>query len=193
MAKGSSYEREICRQLSRWWTNGNDEDVFWRTAGSGAMAKTRSKSNKKTFGQYGDVQATNPIGQPLIDLYSIEIKRGYSKHTFAEMMDKLDKAKPQMYEKFIEQASIDGGLSKSWTWILVTKRDRRKALISFPFYFLKELTKEGLSTKTTLPCFILQYCSDLSLTSTRIYCTTLDNFLDNVKPEMIKKIAERKL
>jgi len=45
MAKGSSFEREICTILSKWWTNNERDDVFWRTAGSGARATTRSKNN----------------------------------------------------------------------------------------------------------------------------------------------------
>ena len=67
-AKGSQFERTVCKDLSLWWTKGKRDDVFWRTSGSGARAKTRSKTGEKTFGQYGDVQATDPIGQPLICL-----------------------------------------------------------------------------------------------------------------------------
>ena len=68
--KGSSYEREICRLLSLWWTEGVSDDYFWRTAGSGAMAKTRSKVGKKTHGHYGDIQAVHPDGEPLIRVWS---------------------------------------------------------------------------------------------------------------------------
>ncbi len=61
MPKGSNFEREICKLLSLWWTNDKRDDIFWRTSGSGARATTRSKTKQKTFGQYGDVQATDPI------------------------------------------------------------------------------------------------------------------------------------
>ena len=94
-SKGNSFERQICKQLSLWWSNGKSEDIFWRTASSGAMANIRSKSCKKSFGQYGDIQAINPIGQPLIDVCTIELKRGYSKNTFADLMEPLTRINPK--------------------------------------------------------------------------------------------------
>ncbi len=134
MAKGSNFEREICKQLSLWWTNNKRDDVFWRTSGSGARATTRSKTKKKTFGQYGDVQATDPIGQPLIDLCTIEIKRGYSKSTFADLIEESTtaNAKPCMYTQFIEQAKRDCEKANTPWWLLIVKRDRRKAIVIFP-------------------------------------------------------------
>jgi len=42
MAKGGEFERDISRFLSRWWTYGERDDVFWRTSASGARATTRS-------------------------------------------------------------------------------------------------------------------------------------------------------
>ena len=129
--KGSAFEREICKQLSLWWTKGKRDDVFWRTAGSGAMAKVRSKVGKRTFGQYGDIQAVDPIGQPLIDIFSIELKRGYAKNTFADLIETSTHPNPNpgMYEKFIEQARQDRKNAKAHHWILIVKRDRRKAMV----------------------------------------------------------------
>ena len=147
MAKGSNFEREICKQLSLWWTKNKRDDIFWRTSGSGARATTRSKTKQKTFGQYGDVQATDPIGQPLIDLCTIEIKRGYSKSTFADLIEESQtaNAKPCMYAKFIQQARQDHKKAKSFTWLLIVKRDRRKPIIIMPNWFFKKL-KECRST-----------------------------------------------
>ncbi len=133
--KGSNFEREICKLLSLWWTNNKRDDVFWRTSGSGARATTRSKIKQKTFGQYGDVQATDPIGQPLIDLCTIEIKRGYSKSTFADLIEESQtaNAKPCMYAKFIQQARQDHNKAGSFSWMLIIKRDRRKPIIIIPY------------------------------------------------------------
>ena len=139
MAKGSNFEREICKQLSLWWSKSKRDDIFWRTAGSGAMAKTRSKSNKKTFGQCGDIQATDPIGQPLINVCSIELKRGYSKDTFFNLIEKPKDAAEQTYEKFINQAIIDHKNAGSLTWLLIVKRDRKESLVFMPQKFKKLL------------------------------------------------------
>jgi len=76
--KGSSFERTICRELSKWWSFGQRDDIFWRTAGSGGMATNRGKQGLRTFGQAGDIQATDPAGQPLLSMFSFELKRGYT-------------------------------------------------------------------------------------------------------------------
>ena len=77
MAKGSGFEREISHALSHWWSYGTRDDIFWRTAGSGARATMRSKKQLKTMNQYGDLTTIDPTGQPFIDNNLIEIKRGY--------------------------------------------------------------------------------------------------------------------
>ena len=137
MAKGSNFEREICKQLSLWWTDGKRDDIFWRTSASGAMAKVRSKTKQKTFGQYGDVQAIDPIGQPLMDLVTIELKRGYTKSTLSDFVDLPERCKKSCYEKFIEQAITDCQLrDDNSEWILLVKRDYKDVVLftSLGFY-----------------------------------------------------------
>lgn len=134
MAKGGNFEREICKMLSLWWSAGVTDDVFWRTSNSGGRATVRGRVGKKTFGQYGDIQATDPIGQPLMDLCTIELKRGYTKSTFADLIEdsQTANAKPCMYAQFIKQAQNDAiKASVSW-WMLIVKRDRRRPIVIFP-------------------------------------------------------------
>src|SRR5574343_1504424 len=137
MAKGSAFEREVCKKLSLWWTHGERDDVFWRTAGSGARATTRSKGGRKTFGQYGDVQATDPIGQPLIDLFSIEIKRGYPQATLSTVLDASPKMKRQPLLLFADQALRSCEQSGAWSWMVIHKRDQRKATVLIPNNVIK--------------------------------------------------------
>jgi len=189
MAKGSNFEREVCKQLSLWWSKDKRDDIFWRTAGSGAMAKTRSKSNRKTFGQYGDIQATDPIGQPLIDLVSIELKRGYSKSTFADLIDRPKNAAEQMYESFIHQAIQDYINSSAQSWWLIVKRDRREPIIITPFSFSIKLRNAGSLIRRTSPSFFL-YTTFHNNSNHKLFGTTLDNFLNEVTPKHIIKIGE---
>ena len=184
MAKGSSFEREVCKQLSLWWSKGNRDDIFWRTAVSGARAKVRSKKNKKTFGQYGDVQATDPVGQRLIDACTIEIKRGYSKSTFADLIDKSKKAAVQPYEKFIKQAMEDLKNSTSYSWLLIVKRNRREAMIFMPFSMSSNLKKIGSNIRMSCPSVFL-YCEFKDGVKYKIFGTTLTNFFKKVKPNQI--------
>lgn len=189
-SKGSSFEREICKQLSLWWTYGKSNDVFWRTAGSGAMAKTRSKTGGKAFGQHGDVQATNPIGQKLIDVCSIELKRGYSKNTFTDVLDKSDNAAEQTFESFIYQAEEDSINARAYSWLLITKRNRRQALIFMPFVLRKELIKTGSSIRKGHPIFSFSMITQQKKVY-KIFGMTLDKFLETVQPKHIKKLHKK--
>src|SRR5262245_2386383 len=50
-AKGSKFERDLCRQLSLWWSDGKRDDVFWRASQSGGRAKFRGRRGLQTHGQ----------------------------------------------------------------------------------------------------------------------------------------------
>ncbi|GAF74248.1 unnamed protein product [marine sediment metagenome] len=79
MAKGSDWEREASKMLSLWWTEGERDDVIWRTAASGGRATVRSKVGKNTANACGDLCYTDRIAKPLFDFMLIECKRGYAK------------------------------------------------------------------------------------------------------------------
>lgn len=129
--KGGQFEREICKLLSRWWTGGKRDDVFWRTAGSGARATSRSKTQKQTFGQYGDIQATDPIGQPLLDLFTIECKTGYGKASLMDLLDGTQDAHGK-YKKFILQAREERRQAKTRCWMMIARRHKKKRMIYMP-------------------------------------------------------------
>ena len=186
--KGSNFEREICKRLSEWWSDNKRDDIFWRTSGSGARAKTRSKKNQKTFGQCGDIQATDPIGQPLIDVCSIELKRGYPKATFSDLIERPDGAAEQMYEKFINQAIEDHKNAGSLTWMLIVKRDRKDPIVFMPRKF-KRLLSDRNAIFFMAPCFHLK-CRFKDDKIHNIYGTTLENFFFRIKPQDIKKISD---
>lgn len=148
MAKGQQFERDVCVLLSRWWTGGENDSVFWRTANSGGRATVRGKKGKTTRGQYGDICATDPIGQPFIDLFNVEIKRGYSRHTFADILDcPSNGAMPKYLEWFVkaQKTSEEAG---TYSWLLIAKRDRREPLIFVPFQEDRDWTPAGLYSAT---------------------------------------------
>ncbi len=177
--KGSSFERDICRQLSLWWSNGKRDDLFWRCAGSGAMAKTRSKIGKQTFGQYGDVQATDPIGQPLLDVFTIEVKRGYSSASFINMLDKPDTAAMQIWEAFYQQVLQDSKNAKSRFWMIIWRRDRKQTLVYMPMTVMSSLL--GMYIRLTFPHLKgkVQLKDGMFV---RVFVCTLNDFLSHVEP-----------
>ena len=72
-AKGSLFEREVCRQLTEWVTGSRTPEIFWRSATSGAKATQDYKAGRASK-MGGDIIAVDPRGQPFIDRFSVECK-----------------------------------------------------------------------------------------------------------------------
>lgn len=72
--KGASFEREVCVMLSKWLTNGTQEDVFWRSALSGGRATVAFKRGKSLASQVGDISAVHPTGNHFIEYFAPECK-----------------------------------------------------------------------------------------------------------------------
>jgi len=129
-SKGSSFEREICKQLSLWWTDDERDDVFWRTSGSGARATTRRKNDIRTKYEYGDVTFTDPIGQPFIDVFLIELKRGYSSDvSVLDLLDKDIDMKLPILLQWWKKAEEEKQFAERKYSIIIFRRNRRKACI----------------------------------------------------------------
>lgn len=193
MGKGSAYEREICTLLSRWWTGGKRDDVFWRSSGSGARAKVRGRRGRRTAGQHGDICATDPIGDTLVDLLTIEIKRGYSSSTFQDLVDRRDDSGWQCWEQWIEQAVESHELAGSFSWLLIARRDRRRAISMFPWHLWTSLIECG--------CVVLEEIPQVHLWVEirdekrigdwhHLALMPLENFLQIVRPEHLKQLAK---
>jgi hypothetical protein len=123
MAKGGTFENEICRKLSLWWTEGSRDDVFTRTAGSGGRFTVRKKAGKDTESQSGDITYNIPEGKPLLDCVSIECKTGYGK---SEVVYKKSN-KPT--DLFIEDGDVGFCLKKTkitQRWDLLDMVDSRQ-------------------------------------------------------------------
>jgi len=141
--KGSPFEREIAVELSKWWTENEREDVFWRRD-SGARAKTRSRQGKNTFGAHGDINAVDPIGLPLTNICTIELKVGYGKWSFLDILDRPkmkanQKNKTlQTFECFMQQVCEDAEAANTFP-VLITKRDKRQKTIVIPIKLFKEI------------------------------------------------------
>jgi hypothetical protein len=186
--KGSAFERDTCRLLSLWWTAQKRDDIFWRSAGSGARAKTRSKTGRSTFGQYGDIQCVDPIGSALTSVCTIELKRGYTKSTFSDAVEKPDKAAQQMFEKFLEQAITDSRNAKTPFWMLITRRDKKQSMVFIPNPFYKALVSVGSLLNRSVPFVKIRMRSKLG-SKTKLHSIVgfhLDSFLESVSPTYIK-------
>ncbi len=151
--KGSDFERTICKELGLWWTDGARDDIFWRTSNSGGRATVRK--GRSTFGGYGDVQAVDPIGQPLLNITSIELKRGYGQASVGDLLD-VGKAPPQ-WARWVEQAEMERGQGGQPYWMLITRRDRRSAVVHIPAPFASALRDAGGDVYRAPTLFRIRY------------------------------------
>lgn len=196
--KGGKFEREFCTQLSEWWA-GRD-DVFWRSQTSGGRATSRRKKGKATFGQYGDVAATHPLGKSLLRLVTIELKRGYSAHSAFDLVDRLDTCRQTKIEGFIEQAVTAARASKTPYWWLIVKRDQHKTMIFMPSQLCCRLQDSGAMKRSFTPLAILRVMvrsGFANLKKFKFKCSTkrenivimpLDTFFSEVKPEHLRTV-----
>lgn len=152
-AKGSAYEREICVFLSLWWTANHREDIFWRSSASGGRATVRGKKGLSTAHQGGDVACTDPEGAPLTDLFAIEIKRGYSYSSIHELLDRHPKMALPEFGRWITQAIRSSEMTGTYSWLLITRRDRKMPIIWMTGDVAMEFSKRcGFKPSTCLTC-----------------------------------------
>ncbi len=127
--KGNSFERECCRILSLWWSEGKRDDVFYRSQSSGGRATVRANRGVTTVNQYGDISASDNEGLMFTRFVTVEIKRGYNTSTPYDFIDKLDSSGPTKFEEWFDQAEADRKKADAKIWWLITKRDRKQTML----------------------------------------------------------------
>ena len=175
--KGSQAERDLCRRLSQWLTNGKADLVMWRSPGSGSVSTNANKKGKTPYGMSGDFTATHPYADKLLREVSIESKAGYHSSTIHDLLDMPVKNKTNIYAGFIAQCvreMEEGGKKSFW---LIHKRDRREATITMPYAFMQKYF--DLFGDFRPISFRFTY-NDIKLISCK-----LDDFLSWFKPEMV--------
>jgi len=142
--KGGGFEREQCRALSLWWSDGTSSDVFWRrrtrsTGMANSVIAGGSVESRNIRFQLGDIIAEDAIGAPFFETFNVELKSGYSKTRSGtrtknipwDLLDVIDyseglaqnkQRKSSVIFEFWEQTKRDAELSKRIP-LLIFKRD----------------------------------------------------------------------
>lgn len=191
MAKGQDFEREICTDLSIWFSRGIRDDIFWRTAGSGARATQRAKKGKTTSNNYADVTSTHPYGNALLEKFVISIKRGYTAKknkkslnclSLLDMIDKPDrfKTKPLLVQWWEELERDIKNSQSSKKGLIICRRDRRQKLIIMGRETFLEIDRQK-------PCMFPPYNSGCWLMAhgLNVQVMQLDNFFYWCNPEFL--------
>ncbi len=189
--KGSKFERDIGPLLSLWWTHGKRDDVFWRRD-SGARAKRRSREGKHTFGAHGDICAIDPVGVPLTNICTIELKNGYGKWSLMDVVDKPPMKKNQKnetlqpFEKFLNQILEDCKAVNTYP-ILITKRDKRQEVIILAHSLFVQMKRWHKSIPKGPKLFI----SHRRYSAYDFSAINLNSFLNWCKPEFFVHINNK--
>ena len=196
--KGGGFEREMCKLLSKWYTHGERDDIFWRTAGSGGRATVRMKQGKMTADSAGDMCAIDEIGKKLTAASIWEMKRGYSgkgkqKNRTINLITILDKLRqekdPLLVDWFIKLRKEMREHDRE-TGFIIFKRDRKNACIAFTTKTFKYLKARNVK-KYFFPSFgpvatILCYKIDFVV-------MLLEDFLEWCEPETIGRPIRRRM
>lgn len=124
-AKGAKFEREVCKQLSRWVSAGAHEDLFWRSAMSGGRATVAHAKGNKLNRQAGDICSVSPEGHVLTDKFYIELKFYKSLDLGSLLFGKGKLA--DFWKETVTQARKYGKSP-----FLVAQENRRAALVLVP-------------------------------------------------------------
>lgn len=161
-SKGASFERDVCKELSIWASNGKQEDLFWRSAMSGGRSTVAAKLGKRLAAQAGDITAIHPLGQPLIKHFLIECK-----HYKSLDFDGLITGKGQLvsfWQVALKQAATYGKQP-----MLIAKQNRFPTVIC--------MTREGYSD-----IFLNVVPTLLSAPRHQLRIFLFDDFLKFAKP-----------
>jgi hypothetical protein len=175
--KGGKFERDVSRMLSLWWSGGKNDDVFWRTAGSGGRATMRGRRGKSTA-QVGDIAAVDPSGEPFIAKVVLELKRGYGKFDLLDLIDSRGK-KPKLVE-FLVQLKEEMVLSRRpYGWLVFQRDFHKPVVVTNQHFFVRMVDYNRLATKQ-IPFFI----SSIGITGTERWgFFLLSDLLAEVSPD----------
>lgn len=137
-AKGSAYERELCKRISFWFSGGETEDLFWRTSGSGSRA-----TNRRRLGQspskydFGDMKHELPEGLPLTEHICWEFRSRARFDAFTTFGTGEEDPKTSLLSSWAK-ASCEADCSVRYP-ILITKAVRRPEVIWIPYPLYAEI------------------------------------------------------
>ena len=161
--KGDNYERIISKKLSIWLSKGENDDLFWRTQGSGSRHTTRYKKNLTLEGQSGDVASVRSgVSEEFLKVFCVEIKF-YKDINLWGIVTKSKVGLLGFWKQADEQAKRVNKMP-----ILIVKQNYKPALLISNKIFNKLLIKK----------FKLKPELEVNLVHQKIFVWRLENILD---------------
>ena len=163
--KGSTNERKLCKEISLWWSDGKDPNIFCRT-NEGSQAPE----------EQGDMKARKSEGFPLMKMFCFEFKH----YRNVDLLELLDDRKEKLLLKWWNQVNENSKSSESTkSPFLLFKRNNRK-----PYVALDNATVGILEEYGGL------FPNDKLIEYTDIVIMRWDTFKDKVRKDDIIAIGE---
>ena len=176
--KGSAFERFLGRELSLWWTNGEDRNIFMRSASSGAW--NTMHRNEGVSAHAGDIEAADRKGKLFTDKVMVEAKWYKSEQSL--LFEVLLSKRSQILEWWTKCELEATDMRK--IPLLVVKFNYQIPFIVLPNYFYSEIYKTYGD-----PPIKSHLMAELNFDDTvykYIVIMRFDNFLNWCKPELFK-------
>lgn len=136
---GSSWERDVCKKLSKWINNTEKPYVFWRSGGSGSVYTISEGEAGKEFS--GDIYCIREEGKFLTDIFSIECKSGYDNASFNKH---LKYNKSDTIYCFWEQCVNDAHSCEKWPMLIFKKKGYSTPWVGISYALYEERLKHFL-------------------------------------------------
>ena len=173
MAKGSDFERNISRFLTKWLTGKTKPYMFWRSDASGGLATMHEENVHMT----GDIKNLHPDSQFLTDIFSIECKNGYPSTSFWQHFNTTKFG----IENFWLQ-SIDDATKAGKHPMLIYRKKGRRIIVGIDKYIQEKLNKRLKGLNYIGVC----WGSEDACESCFLY--DMQDFFDRVKPDDIRRL-----
>jgi hypothetical protein len=187
--KGNAFERCICKQLSLWWSDGKSDAIFWRSHASGGWANHRAQKGLKTHGNHGDITAIDPSGNPLVQFWTIELKRGAAHKDPAELIECPFTPVQKPFEAVIEQVVQSHVAAGSHGWMIISRKDHRQAVCYIDIESARLVCGRVPAPKVF---YNLAVKYNMGLLKVKFFGCPLENFLRSVSPGQIVAQVELK-
>jgi hypothetical protein len=140
-AKGSEWERKLCKFLTVWATGNEKPYVFWRTPGSGSFV-----TNKVSTDASGDIISILPEGRFFTDIISCEAKIGYED---TDLFKHFKLNKNNTIETFWAQCIRDSRTANKYG-MLIYKKKLYPSIVGIEADMVKLLVKQKLELPKSL-------------------------------------------
>lgn len=173
-AKGSKFEIDICRRLSKWIQGEERPELFWRSSQSGGRATIARRKGQKTKVD-GDIMAIDSKGEFFTNLFFIENKsyRMINLTFFHEGKGEVTK----WWTKLLQQSSEAKKLP-----LLIYKANGTKnyLVLEYQEKVFEELSLDVLSSQIVIK----------KNPNPKIYIFLLEEFLTKVSANEVKRLSK---